>query len=75
MLPADAIDARAQAIAARICANAPNSVRAAKTVVNMIAAGTATETADSRRHYDESFGSPEFLEGARAFLEKREPRF
>lgn len=75
VLAADRIDLQALALAARIGANAPNSVRAAKTVVNMISAGTATETAESRRHYDESFSSPEFLEGARAFLEKREPRF
>jgi enoyl-CoA hydratase/carnithine racemase len=75
IVAADRLDAHAQALATRICANAGNSVRAAKTVVNMISAGTATETTASRRHYDESFGSAEFLEGARAFLEKREPRF
>ena len=75
IVPADRIDAHAEALALRICANAPNSVRAAKAVVNMISSGTAVETADSRRYYDESFESPEFLEGARAFLEKREPRF
>lgn len=75
IVPADTIDARAQALAARICINAANSVRAAKAVVNMISSGTAVETAESRRYYDESFASGEFLEGARAFLEKREPRF
>ena len=71
----DQLDARAEALAATIAGNAGNSVRAAKAVVNMISSGTAGETAASRRYYDESFSSPEFLEGARAFLEKREPRF
>ncbi len=75
IVPADRIDAHAQSLAERISANAANSVRSAKAVVNLISAGTAVETAESRRYYDDSFGSPEFLEGARAFLEKREPRF
>jgi enoyl-CoA hydratase/carnithine racemase len=75
IVPADELEAHAQRIAHDIAANAANSVRAAKAVVNMISAGTRNETAESRRYYDESFSSPEFLEGARAFMEKRSPRF
>jgi enoyl-CoA hydratase/carnithine racemase len=44
-------------------------------VVDMISSGVLAETAESRRFYDESFSSPEFAEGARAFIEKRPPRF
>lgn len=75
IVPADALAARTTALAREIAGNAANSVRAAKAVVNMITAGTLAETADSRRHYEESFSSAEFLEGARAFIEKRPPKF
>ena len=75
VVAADALDARADALAREIAGNAANSVRAAKVVTGMIAAGTLRETPESRRFYDESFDSPEFAEGARAFMEKRPPRF
>ncbi|NBU24404.1 MAG: hypothetical protein EBS39_02040 [Gammaproteobacteria bacterium] len=75
IVAADALAARADALAREIAGNAGNSVRAAKAVVDMISAGVLEETPASRRYYDESFGSPEFAEGARAFMEKRPPRF
>lgn len=75
IIAADALAARADALAREIAGNAGNSVRAAKAVVDMISAGVLEETPRSRRFYDESFSSPEFAEGARAFMEKRPPRF
>lgn len=75
IVAADALAARADTLAREIAGNAGNSVRAAKAVIDMISAGTHAETPASRRYYDESFGSPEFAEGARAFMEKRPPRF
>ncbi|MBM4212487.1 MAG: enoyl-CoA hydratase [Gammaproteobacteria bacterium] len=75
IVAAEALDERAVTLAREIAGNAGNSLRAAKAVVNMINAGVLAETAESRRYYDESFSSPEFLEGARAFMEKRRPRF
>ena len=75
IVPAEVIEQRAVSLAREIAANAGNSVRAAKAVVNMITSGVLAETADSRRYYDESFSSAEFLEGARAFIEKRPARF
>jgi len=75
IVPAERIEARALELVAAIAANAGHSVRSAKTIVNAIADGATAETSDSRRLYDESFSSPEFAEGARAFLEKRAPRF
>jgi enoyl-CoA hydratase/carnithine racemase len=75
IVAAESLAARADALAREIAANAGNSVRAAKTVADMIAAGTSHETPASRRFYDESFDSPEFAEGSRAFIEKRPPRF
>lgn len=75
IVPANALDERADALARDIATNAANSVRAAKAVVGLIGAGTHTETPASRRYYDEAFGSAEFEEGARAFMEKRPPKF
>jgi enoyl-CoA hydratase/carnithine racemase len=75
IVAAEALEERAVSLAREIADNAGNSVRAAKAVVNMITAGVLAETPESRRYYDESFSSPEFLEGARAFMEKRRPRF
>jgi len=75
IVAAEAFEERAVSLAREIADNAGNSVRAAKAVVNMITAGVLAETPESRRYYDESFSSPEFLEGARAFMEKRRPRF
>jgi enoyl-CoA hydratase/carnithine racemase len=71
----DELEPYTLALAAEIAGNAPNSVRAAKSVVSLISSGTDAETPDSKRYYDESFSSPEFLEGARAFIEKRSPKF
>ena len=71
----DKLESHTLARAAEIAGNAPNSVRAAKAVVSLISAGTDAETPASKRYYDESFSSPEFLEGARAFMEKRSPKF
>ena len=71
----DKLESYTLALAAEIAGNAPNSVRAAKAVVSLISAGTDAETPASKRYYDESFSSPEFLEGARAFMEKRSPKF
>jgi enoyl-CoA hydratase/carnithine racemase len=60
IVAAEALAARADALAREIAGNA---------------AGTLRETPETRRLFDDSFGSPEFAEGARAFIEKRPPRF
>lgn len=75
IVPSDELESYALALAGDIAGNAPNSVRAAKAVVSLISAGTDAETPGSKRYYDESFSSNEFLEGARAFMEKRSPKF
>ena len=74
-MAADGLAARAEDLAHEISGNARNSVRAAKRVSDLIAAGTLAETPESRGLYDASFESPEFAEGTRAFIEKRPPKF
>ena len=75
IIPAAELRARAHQLANDIAANAGNSVRAAKAVIDMLSAGVHAETAESRRYYEESFDSAEFREGALAFLQKRRPNF
>jgi enoyl-CoA hydratase/carnithine racemase len=75
LVTADQIDVSAQALALDVAQSAQSSVRAAKRLVNAIAAGARAETAESRELYDASFSSADFQEGARAFLEKRSPKF
>ena len=65
----------AREFAVRVARQPVAVVEVAYDGANAIADGATAETADSRRLYDESFSSPEFAEGARAFLEKRAPRF
>ena len=57
-------------VAAQIAALVPHSVRAAKRIINAIAAGSRTETDESRRLYTESFSSEAFRSAATAFTAK-----
>jgi len=75
VVPAAELEARALELAGTIANNAGNSVAAAKHIVNLIMDGTRAETAATRAMFDDAFNSPEFAEGARAFVEKRTPRF
>lgn len=75
IVPGDRIEQAARELALDIARNAQSSVRAAKRVIGLIAAGASRETAESRALYDEAFFSPDFHEGAQAFMEKRPPRF
>lgn len=75
IVAAEEIAATSQALALEISGNAQSSVRAAKRIVNLIAAGELAETRESRALYDESFSSADFREGAAAFRQKRPPRF
>ena len=51
------------------------TIRAVKQVVDEIQNGAVAETELSRRLLDEQFEGPDYLEGRRAFLEKRPARF
>lgn len=75
VVPDADLESAARELALGIAGVAQSSVRAAKRIVNSISAGARDETAESKRLYDESFTSAEFAEGAKAFLEKRPPRY
>jgi enoyl-CoA hydratase len=74
--PAAALLAQAQALAARIAANAPVSVGLAKRVMNRVALGDL----EAALAYETDallvcYGTDDNKEGPRAFAEKRAPRF
>ncbi|MCC2665863.1 MAG: putative enoyl-CoA hydratase [Geminicoccaceae bacterium] len=51
------------------------TIRAVKQVIAEIQNGAVAETEVSRRLLEEQFAGPDYLEGRRAFLEKRRPVF
>ena len=67
---------RALELAARITRNGPLAVRATKQVVRQAPGWPAGEVWDrQQRLLEEVFGSADAREGARAFAERREPRW
>jgi len=74
MLPAEALDARVQALAARIAALAPLAVQGIKRSLNEIARG-AFDVEAALERAKASQASADLREGLAAFREKRAPRF
>ncbi len=62
------------AIAALIAAS-PHSIREIKRLVRRVLDGQADDDEETRRIFARAFESPDFAEGARAFVEKRAPEF
>lgn len=76
VFPAEALPEEVEAYAASISANAPLTVRAAKRTIRELAkANPAVDFDLCHRLAAECFASDDYLEGARAFLEKRPPQF
>ena len=74
--PAEALGREVEAYAAAIARNAPLTVRAAKRTIKELARVNPDADLDlCRRLAAECFASDDYLEGARAFMEKREPHF
>lgn len=63
------------AFAEQLCGLSQFTIRAVKQIVHEIQNGAVAETELSRRLLDEQFEGPDYLEGRRAFLEKRRPHF
>jgi enoyl-CoA hydratase len=74
IVPADELDARVDALATSLAANAPNAIRGMKRAINEIARGAFDEDAAGRRH-QESMRGQEIKEGIAAFAAKRDPNF
>jgi enoyl-CoA hydratase/carnithine racemase len=74
IVPVDELDARVDALAATLAANAPKVMRGMKAAINEIARAAFDEDAARRRH-QESLRGDEIKEGIAAFGEKRPPDF
>ena len=73
-VPAEELDARVDALAARLARNAPLAVRHMKRAMNQIAVGRLDLEA-FRAGYEACRQSQDFREGVRAWKEKRSPVF
>lgn len=72
---ADELEEATFSFATLLTRRAQLSVRAVKQVVGLILAGQTADDDATRALRDSSFDSPDYAEGVRAFLEKREPRW
>jgi enoyl-CoA hydratase/carnithine racemase len=63
------------AFAEQLCGLSQFTIRAVKQVIAEIQNGAVAETELTRRLLERQLEHPDYLEGRRAFLEKRAPRF
>jgi enoyl-CoA hydratase/carnithine racemase len=73
LVPPDALDARVRTLALEIASHAPITLRVTKEAVRRIRA--ARPVPDIEDLIAETYGSADFREGVRAFLEKRTPQW
>lgn len=69
------LEAETDGFAEQLCRLSQFTVRATKQVIREILQGAVEDTEISRRLFEQQFESPDYVEGRRAFLEKRAPRF
>lgn len=72
---AAALEAETRAYAGIIAGNAPLTIRAAKRSIRELTKSSAADLEYCRALTAQCFNSDDYLEGARAFMEKRRPRF
>jgi enoyl-CoA hydratase len=76
VVPVAEFDDYMDGYAGRVAENAPLSLQATKVIVNQVANGLGSADLDQcARQVDQCADSEDFIEGRRAFMEKRKPEF
>jgi enoyl-CoA hydratase/carnithine racemase len=71
----DGLDAAVDALVAELLAMSPSAIAGIKRVLAHVSGDPAVDADAARRAFDDAFHSADFAEGARAFLERRPPKF
>jgi enoyl-CoA hydratase/carnithine racemase len=69
------LERETMAFSGRLCELSQFTIHVTKAVIRDILGGAVAETETSRTLFEEQFRSPDYIEGRKAFLEKRAPRF
>ncbi len=75
LFEAEDLERETMAFADQLCSLSQFTIRAVKQIVAEILNGAVEDTDLSRRLFESQFQGPDYLEGRRAFLEKRKPAF
>jgi enoyl-CoA hydratase len=75
VFPAPELERETRAFAGRLCELSQFTIGATKAVIRDILDGAVAETETSKRLLEEQFRSADYIEGRKAFLEKRAPQF
>lgn len=75
VVPAAELEARVRAYADTLAGNAPLTIRAAKAAINTYERYSRAEAGHIAEMIDRCFNSEDYIEGRKAFAEKRKPQF
>ncbi len=75
IVDADRIETAVRQLASEIAANAPLTIRATKEIIRRIVASRRLDTGSEADVVEMCYGSDDFREGVKAFVEKRRPKW